>query len=83
MPEFSRFFTGSSLKYWYIAFVISLAWLIGSMVNARAVTQYEVTLYDRDGQVKDVRIVDKYRLQAPESLQVPKSYRPIKPVSFL
>ncbi|MGE4496843.1 MAG: hypothetical protein AB7E48_03110 [Deferribacterales bacterium] len=83
MPELRDIFGGASMKYWYVAFIISMAWLVASLVNNAAVSQYELTLYDNEGKVIETKIVDKYRLQTPESLPVTKSYKPIKPVSFL
>lgn len=83
MPELRDIFGGASMKYWYVAFIISMAWLVGSLVNSSAVSKYELTFYDNEGNIIKTEIVDRSRFQAPETLPVTKSYKPIKPLSFL
>jgi hypothetical protein len=83
MPELRDFFGGRSMKYWYVAFVISIGWLVATLANNGSVSQYELTIYDNEGNAVKTEIVDKYRMKQPETLPVTKSYKPIKPVSFL
>lgn len=85
MPELRNIFGGTSMKYWYVAFIISMAGLVAVLINSASVTQFELTIYDNEGRVVETRIVDKddVELRSPENLPVTKSYKPLKPVSFL
>lgn len=85
MPELRNIFGGTGMKYWYVAFIISMAWLVAALVNSAAVSQFELTVYDNEGRVVETRIVNRSdaELRSPENLPVTKSYKPIKPVSFL
>jgi len=80
--KMNSIFTGKFLKYWYIAFFIVIGYMFLLMANNGAVSQYELTIYDEQGKVVETKIMDRNNWQAPESLPVTKSYRPIKPLDI-
>ncbi|MGE4466063.1 hypothetical protein [Sphaerochaeta sp.] len=83
MKRFNQYFGGKYMRYWYVAFVLVIAWFVLNLFNNGSVSRYELTAYDADGKVLDSMMVDASSMSQPETLPVPKSYKPVKPVKFL
>ncbi len=80
MKKFTKYFGGEYQKYWYVASVITIILMALSMYNSRAVTTYELTIYNADGTVKSQEIVDQmFVARENERVGVSKKYVPIKP----
>ncbi len=52
MKNFTKYFGGEYIKYWYAAFGIILIVMIFSMVNDKSVTSYKLYIYNQDGTIK-------------------------------
>ena len=81
--QFSQYFGGKYMPWWYGAFAVVMLWFLLNMVNNSAVTTYELTAYDSSGKVVGTKTVNGNTMTAPERLPVTKEYRPVKPVKFL
>lgn len=81
--EFSKYFGGSYMPYWYGAFVLVVGWFVINLFNNASVSRYELTAYDNAGNALGSKIVDARTMTPPEKLPVTKSYKPVKPVKFL
>jgi len=71
------------MKYWYVAFAVVMLWFILNLLNNAAVSRYELTAYDSDGNVIGSTEVQSGTMAPPERLPITKSYKPYKPVKFL
>lgn len=83
LKSISQYFGGRYMKFWYVAFVLVMGWFVLGLVNRMAVSSYELTGYDSNGNVVGTKIVDMNTMTNPDRLPVTKSYKPIKPVKFL
>jgi hypothetical protein len=83
MKRFNQYFGGKYMKYWYVAFVLVISWFMLNLFNNGSVNRYELTAYSADGKVLDSMVVEPGSMSPPESLPVPKAYKPVKPVKFL
>jgi uncharacterized protein YuzE len=81
--DFTKYFGGDYMRYWYIAFAVVIIWFTINLVNNSAVREYELTAYDTNGKVIGTKAVNANTMTAPERLPISKSYKPKKPIKFL
>lgn len=81
--NFSQYFGGKYMKYWYVAFVVVMGWFVLNLANSIAVSSYELTAYDQNGRALGSEIVHRDTMSKPERLPITKAYRPVKPIKFL
>jgi hypothetical protein len=81
--EISQYFGGRYMRYWYVAFAAVMIWFIVNLLNNSAVSKYEFTAFDSEGNVLGKTIVQRGSMVDPERLPVTKAYKPIKPIGFL
>jgi len=81
--EFTKYFGGQYMRYWYMAFAVVVIWFTVNLVNNGAVSEYKLTGYDSNGTVIGTKTVRADSMTPPERLPITKAYEPIKPIKFL
>lgn len=79
MKRFNKYFGGEYLKYWYVAFFIVLSIMIFDFYNDRSYDAYKLTIYDKNGNVVDVKNISRLELSRSNLiLPITKAFEPIK-----
>lgn len=81
--DFTKYFGGEYMRYWYIAFAVVVIWFTVNLVNNSAVREFQLTAYDANGKVIGEKTVRADTMTPPERLPISKSYSPKKPIGFL
>ena len=81
--NFTQYFGGRYMKYWYVAFALVMIWFVINLLNNSVVSRYHLTAYDSSGKVVGSKEVRADSMSRPERLPISKSYEPIKPIKFL
>lgn len=72
--KFSRYFGGEYMKYWYIAFAVTVLLMLAFSIADAKVDKFKFTVYNEDGTIQSERIVSKEEVDEEErgyfSLQV-------------
>lgn len=76
--NWTKYFGGKYMKYWYIAFAVVVAFMFASSINDAGVKNFKYTAYNRDGSVnytEDIPIeLIPFKIKADE----PKAIEPVK-----
>ena len=66
------------MKYWYVAFAITIAIMALSFISAKNVREFEITVFDRDGNIIEKKVYHKNELRIIEKIRQPKAVFPLK-----
>ena len=55
--EMNKYFSGEYMKYWYVAFVVVVAVMLFSFYNSKSVYQFQLTTFDRQGNVIESKVI--------------------------
>lgn len=61
--KFSRFFGGEYMKYWYIAFAVTVLLMLAFSVAESKIDTFKFTVYNEDGSVQSEQIISKEELE--------------------
>lgn len=78
MKKFTKYFGGIYMKYWYIAFAIIVVLMLLFKLNDSAISEYKVTIYNRDGSVASEKIIKQEELPKTIKTDEPKTIEPVK-----
>ena len=79
LKKFNFIFTGHYLKIWYALFVLIAALMLFNSFRLRAVSEFDLTVYNAEGQiVSQSRVQDGEVPLLLDQLPVTKSFRPVK-----
>ena len=54
----TRFFGGQYMKYWYIAAVVVIGFMVASFINAKNIEGLDLTLYNNKGEIVEEVFID-------------------------
>ena len=57
--KFYRYFGGEYMKYWYIAFAVTVLLMLAFSIADAKVDKFKFTVYNEDGTIQSERIVSK------------------------
>ncbi len=66
------------MKYWYVAFAVTIAIMILNFISAKNVREFEITVFDKNGQVIEKKVYHKNELRVIEKIRQPKAVLPLK-----
>ena len=79
LKKFNFIFTGNYLKIWYALFVIIAALMAFNILKLRAVSEFDLTVYNAEGQIISQRRVHSDEVPLIlDQLPVTKSFKPVK-----
>jgi hypothetical protein len=78
MKRFNKYFGGEYMKYWYVAFIVTIAIMALNMISAKNVREFEITVFDKNGQVIEKKVYHKNELRIIEKIRQPKAVMPLK-----
>lgn len=78
MKKFTKYFGGIYMKYWYIAFAVIVVLMLLFKLNDSAISEYKVTIYNRDGSVASEKIIKQEELPKTIKTDEPKTIEPVK-----
>lgn len=78
MKKFSKYFGGEYMKYWYIAFAITIAIMVLNFISAKNVREFEITVFDNKGNIIEKKVYHKNELRIIEKIRQPKAVFPLK-----
>ncbi len=61
--KFSRYFGGEYMKYWYIAFAITVLLMLAFSIADAKVDKFKFTEYNEDGSIKSEQIISKEEVE--------------------
>ena len=59
IKKFSRFFGGEYMKYWYIAFAVTVLLMLAFSIADSKVDKFKFTVYNEDGTIQSEQIISK------------------------
>ena len=57
--KFSKYFGGQYMKYWYIAFAITVLLMFAFSISDSKVDKFKFTIYNEDGSIQSEQIISK------------------------
>ena len=57
--KFSKYFGGEYMKYWYIAFAITVLLMLAFSIADSKVDKFKFTVYHEDGTIQSEQIISK------------------------
>ncbi len=76
--KISKYFGGKYMKYWYIAFAISVVLLAGYSFSKSKVDTFKLTVYNEDGSIASEEIVSKDEVESKARSANSRSVEPNK-----
>ncbi len=63
IKKFSKYFGGVYMKYWYIAFAITVLLMTAFYISEKSISKYTFTVYNEDGSVASVEEISQEETQ--------------------
>lgn len=57
--KFSRYFGSEYMKYWYIAFAVTVLLMLAFSIADAKVDKFKFTVYNEDGSIQSEQIISK------------------------
>ncbi len=57
--KFSKYFGGEYMKYWYIAFAVTVLLMLAFSIADSKVNKFKFTVYNEDGSIQSEQIISK------------------------
>lgn len=57
--KFSMYFGGEYMKYWYIAFAVTVLLMLAFSIADAKVDKFKFTVYNEDGSIQSEQIISK------------------------
>lgn len=61
--KFSKYFGGQYMKYWYIAFAITVLLMFAFSISDSKVDKFKFTVYNKDGSIQSEQIISKEEVE--------------------
>lgn len=61
--KFSKYFGGQYMKYWYIAFAVTVILMLAFSIADSKVDKFKFTIYNEDGSIKSEQIISKEEVE--------------------
>ena len=61
--KFSKYFGGQYMKYWYIAFAITVFLMLAFSISDSKVDKFKFTVYNEDGSIQSEQIISKEEVE--------------------
>lgn len=61
--KFSKYFGGEYMKYWYIAFAITVLLMLAFSIADSKVDKFKFTVYNEDGSIQSEQIISKEEVE--------------------
>lgn len=61
--KFSKYFGGEYMKYWYIAFAITVLLMLAFSIADSKVDKFTFTVYNEDGTIQSEQIISKEEVE--------------------
>ena len=61
--KFSKYFGGQYMKYWYIAFAITVLLMLAFSISDSKVDKFKFTIYNEDGSIQSEQIISKEEVE--------------------
>ena len=63
MKKFTKYFGGQYMKYWYIAFAITVLLMLAFSISDSKVDKFKFTIYNEDGSIQSDQIISKEEVE--------------------
>lgn len=63
MKKFTKYFGGQYMKYWYIAFAITVLLMLAFSISDSKVDKFKFTIYNEDGSIQSEQIISKEEVE--------------------
>lgn len=57
--KFSKYFGGEYMKYWYIAFAVTVLLMLAFSIADSKINKFKFTVYNEDGSIQSEQIISK------------------------
>lgn len=57
--KFTKYFGGDYMKYWYVAFAVTVLLMLAFSIADAKVDKFKYTVYNEDGSIQSERIISK------------------------